>query len=271
MKRAGVLVVLVCCACAGPGPHTSATPAPDTGESGAGHRAETRRFRTRDGTIMVFRPTGYEPDRAGIVLYVHGYYTDVVGAWREHRLDRQFADSARNALFIAPEAPRGPAERVAFPDLDKVLKSVERGLKRPLPQGPLVVVGHSGAYRTIRGWLDHPRVERIVLLDACYEDPEGFARWLEADEGHRLILVTVHTLSLSEALLSRFPFAVRREGIPDRYYPPFSPEERSARLLYILSQFDHQGLVEEGAVIPALLEICDLPELPRERPRLPWE
>ncbi len=271
MRRAWVLVVLVWGACAGSTEHTIDTPEPGTSEAAAGRRAETRRFRARGKTIMVFSPTGYEPDRAGMVIYVHGYYTDVAGAWREHRLDRQFADSARNALFVAPEAPRGPAEPVAFPDLEALLKSVERGLRRPLPPGPIVLVGHSGAYRTIRGWLDHPQVTRIVLLDACYEDPEGFARWLEADESHRLILVTVHTLSLSEALLSRFPFALRREGIPDRYYPPFSPEEQFARLLYILSQFDHQGLVEEGAVIPTLLEICDLPELPRGRARLPWE
>jgi hypothetical protein len=262
---------LACGACAGT-EETLVAAAPEAPPVAVrARRAETRHFRTKSGSVLVYTPTGYDPAKAGIVVYVHGYYTDAARAWKEHRLDRQFADSNRNAVFIAPEAPRGPRDPVAFSDLSRLLRIVERGLRQSLPRGPIVVVGHSGAYRTLARWLEHPRVRTIVLLDACYEDPQGFARWLELDPARRLILVTVHTLSLSEALLARFPFAVRREGIPDRYYPPFSQEERRARLLYILSQFDHFGLVEEGAVIPLLLEICDLADIPRERPRLPWQ
>src|SRR5688572_27928889 len=50
------------------------------------HGGEHWRFETWNGPVHVWRPSGYDPATAGTVLYVHGYYTDVDKAWREHRL-----------------------------------------------------------------------------------------------------------------------------------------------------------------------------------------
>ena len=63
------------------------------------------RIATKRGPVHVWRPAGYDPLTAGIVLYVHGYYTTSDKAWAEHRLAEQFAASGRNALFIVPRAP----------------------------------------------------------------------------------------------------------------------------------------------------------------------
>src|SRR5262245_52628668 len=65
------------------------------------------RIADKAGPIHVWRPAGYRAETAAIVVYVHGYGTDVDTAWREHHLPEQFALSAVNALFIAPEAPAG--------------------------------------------------------------------------------------------------------------------------------------------------------------------
>src|SRR6185503_17480091 len=72
------------------------------------------RFETEHGAVHVWRPRGYDRATAGIVVYVHGYFTDVDKAWEEHALAEQFAASRQNALFIVPEAPAGKAEEVRW-------------------------------------------------------------------------------------------------------------------------------------------------------------
>ena len=62
------------------------------------------RVQTEHGPVHLFRPAGYDRRTAGVVVYVHGLYTSVDQAWKDHRLATQFAASGANALFIVPEA-----------------------------------------------------------------------------------------------------------------------------------------------------------------------
>ena len=51
------------------------------------------------------------------------------------------------------------------------LKDLRRAVARAnikLPDGPVIVMGHSGAFRTVMQWVDHRLVEQIILLDAMY-------------------------------------------------------------------------------------------------------
>ena len=73
------------------------------------------RVQTEHGPVHLFRPAGYERRTAGIVVYVHGLYTRVDQAWREHQLAAQFAASGANALFIAPKRPRPRTSRPRGP------------------------------------------------------------------------------------------------------------------------------------------------------------
>src|SRR5437016_5385253 len=73
------------------------------------------RIATAQGSVHVWVPDGYDRETAGTVIYVHGYYTDADGAWRDHELARQFKASHQNAMFIVPDAPAGNDDSVQWP------------------------------------------------------------------------------------------------------------------------------------------------------------
>ncbi|MEJ7596954.1 MAG: hypothetical protein WKG01_03505, partial [Kofleriaceae bacterium] len=60
------------------------------------------RIKTAQGAVHVWVPPGYDRATAGTVVYVHGYWTDADGAWKEHELARQFKMSRQTAIFIVP-------------------------------------------------------------------------------------------------------------------------------------------------------------------------
>jgi hypothetical protein len=215
------------------------------------------RLVTQSGVVHVWRPRNYSARSAATILYVHGYYTDVDGAWRDHQLARQFRDSGRNALFIAPEAPSGGPQDVQFKDLGALLETVARLSGQAIPSGPVIAVGHSGAYRTLSFWLPLPALREVVLLDAMYWNEPEFEAWAaRAADGpvKKLVVVGYETAVRSEAFCGRFPTVARRNDIPRRF-ADFTRWERQAELLYIQSQDDHMALVTQGRVIPVLLQL----------------
>ena len=84
------------------------------------------RIRSQHGPIHVWVPADYDRATAGTVVYVHGYWTDADGAWKKHRLARQFRQSRQNALFIVPEAPSGPDQGVVWDSLVELRREVAR-------------------------------------------------------------------------------------------------------------------------------------------------
>src|SRR5437870_4095859 len=100
------------------------------------------RLETPWGIIHVWHPRLYERDTAGIMLYVHGYYTTVDQAWSEHRLAEQFRDSKQNAFFIVPQAPTSDQEPVIWKDLDQMLDTVKTLTRRRLPTGSVSTLAH---------------------------------------------------------------------------------------------------------------------------------
>jgi hypothetical protein len=220
--------------------------------------AEHQRFTSPHGPVHVWTPAGYEPATAGIVVYVHGYYTDVDRAWDRHRLQEQFAASALNALFVACEAPRGPAEPVHWPSLRELLDAVAEHVDSALPRGRVVAVGHSGAHRTLSRWLaeESSSVETLVLLDAFYGDDTSLPGWLSASAERRLINVAADTRRWSEQLHRSLPHTVAHERFPSTGKLLGA---RDARILYVRSQFDHMGIVTGGVVIPMILRAARIP------------
>ena len=51
------------------------------------------RIDTGGGAVHVWIPGNYDRATAGTVVYVHGYWTDADGAWRDHKLAQQFRAS----------------------------------------------------------------------------------------------------------------------------------------------------------------------------------
>ncbi len=128
-----------------------------------------------------------------MVIYIHGYFTSVDQTWTDDHLATQFGDSGRNALFIAIEAPQSSGEDVSWNSLEDLLRTVEDRAPFPMPRGPLVVVSHSGGYRTILHWLGDPRVQHVILLDGLYGGQAEFRSWLRPHpraKPHRMVLVS---------------------------------------------------------------------------------
>jgi hypothetical protein len=220
------------------------------------------RIKTARGAVHVWVPPGYDRETAGTVVYVHGYYTDADGAWREHELARQFKASHQNAMFIVPDAPAGNDDEVKWPALKDLRKAVTRANIR-LPDGPVVVMGHSGAFRTVMQWVDHKLVDQIILLDALYAGESAFDEFIASGkraDDHKLIVVAASTAEESASFAKRYRFAVARERMPGAA-GGFSRRERRAKLLYIRSQFEHMAIVTSGRVIPTLLRVTPLKAL----------
>jgi hypothetical protein len=217
------------------------------------------RIATDEGAVHVWVPPGYDRATAGTVVYVHGYYTDADGAWRDHKLARQFRASRQNAIFIVPDAPAGNGEDVHWPALADLRRAVHRANIK-LPDGPTIVMGHSGAFRTVMKWVDHKLVQQVILLDALYGGESAFDDFIATGKragNHKLVVVGSDTAEKSQTFVKRYPFAVAREKMPASS-GEFTRREQRCKLLYIRSQFGHMQIVTSGKVIPVLLRLTPL-------------
>ncbi len=217
------------------------------------------RIKTDAGAVHAWIPPGYDRATAGTVVYVHGYYTDSDGAWRDHDLARQFRASKQNALFIVPDAPSGNGEDVKWHALTDLRKAMTRANIR-IPDGPTIVMGHSGAFRTVMKWVDHKVVAQVILLDALYGGARSFDEFIGSGKRakqHKLIVIGADTAEESRGFIKRYPFAVAREKMPASV-DDFTKREKRAKLLYVHSQFGHMEIVKNGKVIPLLLRLTPL-------------
>lgn len=251
-----------------PTPRTIRPRVKDDGESRLDKQEDTvaggRHFRikTAQGAVHVWFPENYDRETAGTVVYVHGYWTDADGAWREHALARQFRASRQNAMFVVPDAPSSNDESVHWPALSDLRKAVTRANIK-IPDGPVVVMGHSGAFRTVMQWVDNRVVDQIILLDAMYAGESAFDEFIKSGkraDDHKLIVVAASTAQESKSFATKYKFAVAREKLPDSV-GGFSKKERGAKLLYIRSQFEHMQIVTSRKVIPLLLRVSPLKAL----------
>lgn len=215
------------------------------------------RFATENGPVHVWMPRGYDAATAGTVIYVHGYYTTVDRAWRQHRLARQFAASGLNALFIVCEAPADADERVRWASLTELLARVADNVDDPLPDGPVVAVGHSGAHRTLWAWLDDDRLDTIALVDAMYGEPEPLLSWLEHDDERRLIDVARLARPWADELHADLPETVVLDDFPS---PRRGRVEgaRDARIAYIPTRIEHMPLITGGVALPMTLRALNI-------------
>jgi hypothetical protein len=242
-------------------PVDAAPPSPLTIAVAAGHHW---RIDTPHGAVHVWTPRGYHADGAGLVAYVHGYYTDVDGAWRDYQLAEQWAMSGVNAMFIACEAPAYNKAPVYWSSLSELLRAVQAGTGQALPSGPVIAMGHSGAFRTLIPWLDDPRVDWVVMVDAAYTHIEPFIEWVKASPAHHLYYVGDDTIEWTEEMRRQLPGTVE----VDRFTFDGLPRDAlAARVVYVRSQFAHMPLVTGGIALPSLVRAMPLEVLPDS----PWQ
>lgn len=220
---------------------------------------EHARIETERGPVHVWTPAGYDPSTAITVVFVHGYRTEVDEAWVRFRLPEQFALSGLNAMFVVPAAPSGKDAPLVWPSLHALLATVTVHLGVRMPTRRLVAVGHSGAYRTLVSWLDSPKLDALVLLDAVYGEYR-FARWVRANKRRRLINIAYETARFSERMHRALPETRRVDGLPREGFP-------DARIVYARTDAGHWSLVTDGVALPlALRAIGGARVTTRERP-----
>jgi hypothetical protein len=220
------------------------------------------RVETPAGPVHLFRPAGYNRRFAGIVVYVHGYYSHVDEAWHDQKLAEQFAASKRNALFVVPEAPIAPEEQPPWQSLSRLLTSALRRAHLRPPLGPMVVAGHSGAYRSIVPWLGETMWHQLILVDGLYGNEPEFRAWLDKNPANQMTLVVKGTAKHADPFVQSFPDAVVLPRIPEAI-GQLSRAERSAKLLCLRSQYGHFELITEGNTLPILIARTSLPVLRR--------
>jgi hypothetical protein len=153
---------------------------------------------------------------------------------------------------------------VRWRDLGALLREVAQHIPQPRPWGPVVAMGHSGAYRTLLEWLDDPVLDHVILIDALYAHEAPFRDWLERPRGHsprRLTMVSIDTLRWSELLAAEIPHARTLDWIPEAP-DDLDPTHHDAPLLYIRAPYGHMELVTGGETIPVLLRMTRLSPQP---------
>lgn len=207
------------------------------------------RLETDRGPVHVWIPDGYDAKTAVTVVFVHGYDTNVDTAWSEYKLRDQFEASGLNAMFIAGRAPRSLKYGVSWISLADLVKTVAAGVATHMPEGGIVAVGYSGAYRTLVHWLDNPALETLVLLDAAYGEEDQFMKWTRADKHHRLINIASDTRDESNWMHAHLPDTRRVNGLR----PPWSDEVRASRVLYVRTRIGHLPMITGGVALPLAL------------------
>jgi hypothetical protein len=213
------------------------------------------RFAGTRGVIHVWIPEGYDPSYAGTVVYVHGYRSSADQSWRDYHLAAQFKASRQNAVFIVPDAPSGNGDGLHYETLTGLLRLVWRNTHVERPWGAIVVIGHSGAFRTIVPWLDYTAIDHVILLDALYASESSFRTWLVAAKGHdsnKITIIGEDTSGRAQGFINQFKGVIRMKRVPGSW-DDFNKTQRTARVLYMQSQFGHMELVSSGKVIPLIL------------------
>jgi hypothetical protein len=212
------------------------------------------RFETARGALRVWIPDGYDAKTAATVIFVHGYRTRLDGAWRDGQLVAQFALSGVNAMFIGAEAPSGPAAAVVWPSPTSLLAAVTARSDVAVPtQQRLVVIGHSGAYRTLSAWLTDDRLDTLVMLDAMYGD-HGFTSWLNAAPHHRLINIASETARASDRMHRQLPATTYVDGLTAASLP-------EGKVVYARTHVGHWQLLNDGIALPIALRSIDVARL----------
>jgi hypothetical protein len=220
------------------------------------------RIKTPKGPVYVWIPAGYDRDSAGMVVYIHGYGTSADRAWKNHKLPQQFRKSRQNAMFIVVEGPSSNEAAIKWHALGGLKRAVRRGGIR-LPDGPSIVMAHSGGFRTVAKWLDNRLLAQVILLDALYGRKQAFSEFIDSGKRakhHKLIIIAAGTVANARAFAKKFRYAVVGEKIPSSY-AKFSKRQRRAKLLYLRSQYGHGQIVSGGKVIPLILRLTPLKHL----------
>jgi hypothetical protein len=193
--------------------------------------------------------------------------------FKRFHIAEQLAASGVNAVLVLPEGPKNAPDSFGgrleetgvfaslVADVLSTLKA--RGLVATTKPGPIVLAGHSGAYRVMafiltRGGLT-ANVKEVYLFDALYGQMEKFARWIERFPGKLIDIYTAEggtkdqSLDLMDDLRAwDVPFV----AVPESAVTP--DLLRKNRLVFIDSPLAHDDVVAKNEQLRAYLEASSL-------------
>jgi len=153
-----------------------------------------------DSSTYVFVPDYFDKNKPfTYVVYFHGWGNNIDTALAQYKLQEQFYNANRNAIFIFPEGPRNAPDsyggKFEKPDtFNYFMKDVEQLLikEKLIPtkqQATIIYAGHSGAYRVMSYLLLHSTYscKGILLFDALYAELEKFSMYLQMHPNCKLI------------------------------------------------------------------------------------
>jgi len=137
------------------------------------------------------------------------------------------------------------------------------GHELAIPAGPVIALGHSGAFRTLAEWVRDPRLDTLVMFDSGYGSMIPFRDWARASPKHRMITVGDDTREwtsyLNHWLGTKLTLDIN-DVVAD---PTVRARFEKERLVNIKSSIGHMTLVTGASALPSLLRLLATP-LPTE-------
>jgi len=147
-----------------------------------------------DSTVGLFFPRGYRRSpKVNLLVYLHGWSSNVRTAIVGYKLREQIAASGQNIILVFPEGPRDATDSGCgkLEDKDGLKHLVKESLATLRAAGKIdretlghvLIAGHSGAYRGLACCADHGGLDAeltgVCLLDSSYGNLDMFVNWVQ--------------------------------------------------------------------------------------------
>ncbi len=169
-----------------------------------------------DSTVGLFIPKAVKLGEAvNFVVHFHGHNNNVKDVFSQFGLEKQMADSGKNAVLVVPQGPKDAGDsgdgKLQFEPhgLENLLNETLRKLvstgKAPANAkiGKVTLTAHSGGYLVTSAILAKKelttQITDVILFDASYGGLEHFADWVAGDSKRRLISICTDHLGHNNA------------------------------------------------------------------------
>jgi len=169
-----------------------------------------------DSTVGLFIPRGYRrKPKVALLVYLHGWSTNVRKAISEFKLREQIVASGQNIILVFPEGPRDATDSGCgkLEDKDGLKHLVEESLATLHAAGKIdeqkighvLIAGHSGAYKGLACCADHGGLDAELtgacLLDSSYGNLDMFVNWAQKHPGGHFFSIFTDHLSAQNVYL----------------------------------------------------------------------
>jgi len=179
------------------------------------------------GIVHLWHPE-YKKSLDEVIVFIHGF--EVGGhkksadiSWEKYKLEEQFKESGKSALFIVPDSPKNNREgsyemrrwEASYNNRKSIIELIEiakkkMGITDMDEHVPITIIAHSGGGYTAAAWSEVKDVKRIILLDALYKYQGNFHRFVRG--GGDLTLVATERNNSSISTHRRFMRRYKKGG-----------------------------------------------------------